>query len=67
METLTANRVDRNTRQDKSKPKWIVTAPYRYRFGDWTEIHAMTLQGWFFIRRGSELIGHYGDLEEGRA
>jgi hypothetical protein len=37
------------------------------RFGCWGEIHAMTLQGWFFIRRGNELIGHYGDVEEGHA
>lgn len=68
MEMITANRVPDKTRQVKSpRPEWVITAPYRMRFGCWAEIHAMTMQGWFFIRRGNELIGHYGDVEEGRA
>lgn len=49
------------------RPLWIVTAPYRRQFGCWAEVHAMSLQGWFFIRLGNALVGHYGDVEEGRA
>ena len=68
MELITANRVPNKTRQAHSpRPHWIIRGAYRTRFDCWAEIHAHCLQGWFFIRRGNELICHYGDIEEGRA
>lgn len=68
MTNLALDYGERKTRQPLSpRPDWIITAPYRMRFDCWGAVHAMTLQGWFFIRRGNELIGHYGDIEEGRA
>lgn len=69
MEATLANHVecDKPATAQVENSLVIVRGPYRTGGADWAAIHAITLQGYFAIRKGNDVLVHYAEVEEGNA